>query len=119
MEPPEIDLDRESANEKTADSNKTSNYLNEKLKEAEKIRESRKQGGDHDSFLKYKRFIEWSTDNGVVGPKVCYPATFPNGLIGMKCLQPIEYREAYLFIPYKLLMTMENAKRVPELLYLI
>lgn len=37
----------------------------------------------------------------------------------MKALQPIEYREAYLFIPYKLLMTMESAKRVPELRYLI
>lgn len=44
---------------------------------------------------------------------------FDNGLIGMKCLAPIEYREAYLFIPYKILMTMEGAKRVPELRYIM
>lgn len=111
-------MEKDATNEQTADSNKT-NYLDEKLAEAEELQESRKSGVSYDMFLKYKRFIEWSSENGVIGPKVCYPATFPNGLIGMKCLSPIEYREAYLFIPYKLLMTMDNAKRVPELLYLI
>lgn len=76
-------------------------------------------GISEEQYEKYKRFNEWCVQNGVIGPKVFYPARFSNGLIGMKCLAPIEYREAYLFIPYKLLMTMENAKRVPELQYLI
>jgi len=43
-------------------------------------------GMSYEQFMKYKRFQAWCAENGVVGPKVHYPARFSNGLVGMKCL---------------------------------
>ena len=43
-------------------------------------------------------------------PKLEYPATFEHGLIGVRCTEDIEFREAYLFVPYKMLMSVKNAQ---------
>ena len=39
-----------------------------------------------------------------------YPAFFENGLVGVKVKEDIQYREAYCFIPYKMLMTVKRAQ---------
>jgi hypothetical protein len=46
-----------------------------------------------------------------------YPGRFGDDgdIIGVGCVAPIEFREAYLFIPFKLLLTLEGARRIPEL----
>ena len=67
----------------------------------------------HDQKL--VRFKEWCDNNGVIAPKVKFPATFGNGLTGMMCTEEIEYREAYIYIPYKILITLDQAYRNPTL----
>ena len=54
-------------------------------------------------------FNKWCHDNGVRLPKIEYPAYFKGGLVGMKAIEPIAHREAFLKIPYKMLMTVEGA----------
>ena len=44
-------------------------------------------------------------------PKIDYPAYFEGGLVGMRANAPIEHREAFLGIPYKMLMTVAGAQR--------
>ena len=48
-------------------------------------------------------------------PKVQYPAYFEGGLVGMKAIEPIEHREAFLSVPYKMLLTVDGAQRHPVL----
>ena len=48
-------------------------------------------------------------------PKLEYPAYFDGGLVGVKALAPIAHREAFLSIPYKMLMTCDGAARHPVL----
>ena len=60
-------------------------------------------------------FNEWCRANGVVMPKLEYPAYFEGGLVGMRATAPIEHREAFLSIPYKMLMTVDAAQRHPVL----
>ena len=45
--------------------------------------------------------------------KLEYPATFDHGLIGVRAKKDIEHREAFLFVPFKLLITMELAHNHP------
>ena len=66
---------------------------------------------------KYRTFNDWCICNGVLAPKLEYPAKFGHDgqLVGVKCTSPIKYREAFMFIPYKLLMTMDKALNTPDL----
>ena len=48
-------------------------------------------------------------------PKIEYPAYFEGGLIGCRAKEDIEHREAFIAIPYKMLVTVEAAQRHPVL----
>ena len=48
-------------------------------------------------------------------PKLEYPAYFEGGLVGVRALEPVEHREAFLAIPYKMLITVDGAQRHPAL----
>ena len=48
-------------------------------------------------------------------PKLEYPAYFEGGLVGVRALEPIEHREAFIKVPYKMLMTIDAAVNHPEL----
>ena len=48
-------------------------------------------------------------------PKIEYPAYFEGGLVGMRAIAPIEHREAFLAIPYRMLMTVVAAQQHPVL----
>lgn len=41
-------------------------------------------------------------------PKLEYPAYFENGLVGVKCKEDIQHREAFLFVPNKMLFSVEK-----------
>lgn len=60
-------------------------------------------------------FLKWCKRQGVVSPKLEYPAKFENGLLGIRCTEDIQNREAYLFVPLKMLYTVEKVKSVPVL----
>ena len=60
-------------------------------------------------------FNDWCEANGVKRPKIEYPAYFEGGLVGMRATEPIAHREAFLGIPYKMLMTVAGAQRHPVL----
>jgi len=42
-------------------------------------------------------------------PKIQFPAIFQNGLVGGKCKEDIEHREGFLYVPYKMLITVKKA----------
>lgn len=44
-------------------------------------------------------FLAWCKKEGVVMPKLEYPATFENGVTGVRVTEDIQNREAFLFIP--------------------
>jgi len=60
-------------------------------------------------------FNDWFFENGGRMPKLQYPAYFKGGLVGVRATQPIMHREAFLSIPYKMLMTVDGAQRHPVL----
>lgn len=73
------------------------------------------KASDFDIFKKYARFHEWCIDNGIIAPKIHYPGRFENGLLGIQCVEPIEYHEAYLYVPYKLTLTTNMVDTHPVL----
>ena len=48
-------------------------------------------------------------------PKLEYPAYFEGGLVGVRATASIVHREAFIKIPYKMLMTVDAAQNHPEL----
>ena len=63
-----------------------------------------------------KAFLEWCTDVGIEFPGQEYPSYFNDGtLIGVRAIEPIQYRQAYLKVPYNCLMTVAEAQMHPEL----
>lgn len=48
-------------------------------------------------------------------PKCEWPVTFENGLIGVRAREIIENREAYIFVPYKMLFSVEKVHLNPVL----
>ena len=60
-------------------------------------------------------FLEWCEKEGVVMPKLEYPATFENGLVGVRCKEDIEFREAFLYIPYKMILNVTKIRKDPIL----
>ena len=58
-------------------------------------------------------FMSWCAENGVKMPKLEYPAVFEQGLLGVRAKEPIKHREAFLFVPFKMLITLELAQEHP------
>ena len=57
---------------------------------------------------------------GVIMPKLEYPAYFEDGqLLGVKCLEDIEHHEGFLYVPFKMVMSVQKAKRHPVLTKII
>ena len=48
-------------------------------------------------------------------PKCEYPAYFENGLLGVRAKEPIKNREAFIYIPFKLLFTLNKVENNPIL----
>ena len=48
-------------------------------------------------------------------PKLEYPSYFEGGLVGVRATQPIEYRESFLAVPYKMFFSVDGASRHPVL----
>ena len=48
-------------------------------------------------------------------PKLQYPAYFEGGLLGMKCTEDIQHHEGYLYVPYKMVMSVAKAQKHPVL----
>lgn len=68
------------------------------------------QDGEVEPVDKISMFLDWCKKEGVVMPKCEYPAYFKNGLIGVRCKEDIKNREAYCFIPYKMVITAEKVQ---------
>ena len=66
-----------------------------------------------DNTDKYELFNEWCKKEGILMPKLQYPAIFEGGLIGTKVTQEITHREAYLAIPFKMMITITKATDDP------
>jgi len=43
-------------------------------------------------------------------PKLEFPAYFENGTRGIRCTQEIKHNEAFLYVPYKMLITVSGTK---------
>ena len=56
---------------------------------------------------KYEIFNKWCYDNGVRIPKLEYPAIFEGGLLGARASADIQHREAFLFIPMRMLLSLD------------
>ena len=63
---------------------------------------------EEDKRDKYAIFLEWCQKEGVINPKMEYPAHF-DGLIGARCKEDINYQEAFLFVPYKMMLSTGKA----------
>ena len=48
-------------------------------------------------------------------PKVDYPALFAGGLVGARAERPIEHREAFMSVPFHLIISVESARAHPLL----
>ena len=70
-------------------------------------------------FNKYTRFHDWCNTHGVIQPKIHYPGRFENGVVGLECVDAIEYHESYLYVPYKLTLTTQMADEHPKLKQII
>ena len=68
---------------------------------------------------KFEMFNKWCRDQGIYLPKLEYPAFFEGGLIGLKCTADINHREAFAYVPYKLLMTVGKAMSHPIIGHII
>ena len=60
-------------------------------------------------------FNQWCEREGVHMPKCEYPAFFGNGLRGVRCTEDIQHREAYLFVPYKMIISVAKTQKHPVL----
>ena len=41
-------------------------------------------------------------------PKLKFPVVYENGIVGVKCVEDIENREAFILVPYKLIMSVHK-----------
>jgi hypothetical protein len=70
---------------------------------------------EKDNSDKFEMFNNWCQTEGVIMPKCEYPAYFENGLIGVKCKEDIHHREIYIYVPYKMLMSVKGTLEHPIL----
>lgn len=64
---------------------------------------------------KCERFNAWCKQVGIICPKIEYPAFFEGGLVGGKVTAPIEHREAFLCIPYNVIISIDKCVKDPVL----
>ena len=64
---------------------------------------------------KYTLFNEWCKENGIVCPKLEYPAEFEFGLIGVRAKEDIDYREAFLFVPFNVMISVDFVRKHPKI----
>ena len=65
--------------------------------------------GEVETTEKLTMFLDWCKKEGVIMPKLEYPASFEeNGLVGIRCKQDIQNREAYIYVPYKVMFTVDR-----------
>jgi len=62
-----------------------------------------------------KLFSDWCKKEGVVMPKLDYPFVFEHGLEGIRVNQDIDHREAAIYIPAKLAISVEKVNKHPVL----
>jgi hypothetical protein len=62
-------------------------------------------GVDEDTD-KFVMFNDWCKQEGVLMPKLEYPAFFEHGLLGVRCTEDIAHREAFMFIPFKMVFSV-------------
>jgi hypothetical protein len=56
---------------------------------------------------KYIIFKNWLKQEGVIMPKLQYPAIYDGGLIGTKVTADILHREVYIYVPEKLIISVQ------------
>lgn len=71
--------------------------------------------GQKDEVDKYTMFNEWCRNEGVIAPKLEFPAYFEDGLLGVRCKEDIQHREVYLYVPYKMLLSVKDTHSHPVL----
>jgi hypothetical protein len=64
---------------------------------------------------KCERFNQWCKDNGILAPKITYPEFFDGGLVGGMVNAPIEHREVFLCVPYKVIISVDKCLKDPVL----
>jgi len=52
---------------------------------------------------------------GIIYPKITYPDFFEGGLVGGRVNAPIEHREAFLFVPYSVTISIQKCLKDPVL----
>ena len=52
---------------------------------------------------------------GILFPKLNYPTIFEYGLIGASAKEEIRHREAFLFVPFNAMITLQTAKNHPKI----
>ena len=93
---------RQEANDKIPDATQ--------LKEKKNIDYYLSQDGYVETVDKFTMFLDWCNKEGMVMPKLEYPAYFENGLIGVRCKEDIINREAYLFVPFKMMLSVHKVQ---------
>ena len=60
-------------------------------------------------------YLDWCKKGGIIMPKSEYPGHFGDGLVGLRCVEDIQHREAYLYVPYKMMITISKVLKDPVL----
>ena len=63
-----------------------------------------------ESFEKEQRLVDWAKEKGILFPKLEWPAKFDGGLLGVRAKEDINYREAFVFVPFNVMITLESAR---------
>jgi len=71
--------------------------------------------GEKEEVDKFTMFNQWCKDEGMIMPKLEYPAYFEGGLLGVSCKEDIGHREVYLYVPYKMMMSVKGTQEHPVL----
>ena len=59
---------------------------------------------------KYEMFNQWCVKEGILFPKLKYPATFEGGLVGTEVIEDIQHREVYVYVPFHVIISLDNCK---------
>ena len=64
---------------------------------------------------KQQAYVEWARANGVIMDKIEFPVVFWEGLVGSRAKEDIGDNEAFVYIPNKVLLTVERARSHSEI----
>jgi len=62
-----------------------------------------------DKTDRFKAFNQWCKAEGAIHPKLEFPVYFEGGLLGARCRRDIQHREGFIYIPYKMLLSVGKA----------